>query len=137
MAGGVAHNFNNLLMVVLGNLELMRMDVPPEDDLHRHIDAAEKAAQRAANLSTLMLTYVGQETECIRIDPLIHASPSVGHDFQFDADYAEKIEHGPCIGRDSFQWEDFMVITTGTLSNGKNRAAILIAAPRHFKELIL
>jgi PAS domain S-box-containing protein len=60
MAGGVAHNFNNLLMVVLGNLELMRMDVPPEDDLHRHIDAAEKAAQRAANLSTLMLTYVGQ-----------------------------------------------------------------------------
>ena len=60
LAGGVAHNFNNLLMVVLGNLELMRMDVPPGDILHRHIDAAEKSAQRAAHLSTLMLTYVGQ-----------------------------------------------------------------------------
>jgi PAS domain S-box-containing protein len=60
LAGGVAHNFNNLLMVVLGNLELMRMDVPPGDTLHRHIDAAEQSAQRAANLSTLMLTYVGQ-----------------------------------------------------------------------------
>jgi len=60
MAGGVAHNFNNLLMVVLGNLELMRMDAREGSSLCRKIDAAEKSAQRAADLSTLMLTYVGQ-----------------------------------------------------------------------------
>ncbi|BBO71535.1 hypothetical protein DSCA_54650 [Desulfosarcina alkanivorans] len=60
MAGGVAHNFNNLLMVVLGNLELMRMSVREGSSLSRRIDAAEKSAQRAADLGTLMLTYVGQ-----------------------------------------------------------------------------
>ncbi|WP_319408000.1 ATP-binding protein [uncultured Desulfosarcina sp.] len=60
MAGGVAHNFNNLLMVVLGNLELMRMHAEAGSSLSRRIDAAEKSAQRAADLSTLMLTYVGQ-----------------------------------------------------------------------------
>ncbi len=60
MAGGVAHNFNNLLMVVLGNLELMRMDAPEDSRLNRKIAAAEKSALRAADLSTLMLTYVGQ-----------------------------------------------------------------------------
>jgi PAS domain S-box-containing protein len=65
MAGGVAHNFNNLLMVVLGNIELMRMDAPEGSRLSRRIDAVEKAAQRAADLSTLMLTYVGQT----RINP--------------------------------------------------------------------
>jgi PAS domain S-box-containing protein len=59
-AGGVAHNFNNLLMVVLGNLELMRLDAEEGDSLSRKIDAAEKSAQRAADMSTLMLTYVGQ-----------------------------------------------------------------------------
>ncbi len=60
LAGGVAHNFNNLLMVVLGNLELMRLDAQAGDSLSRKIDAAEKSAQRAADMSTLMLTYVGQ-----------------------------------------------------------------------------
>ena len=60
MAGGVAHNFNNLLMVVLGNLELMRMNAQAGSSLSRRIDAAEKSAQRAADLGTLMLTYVGQ-----------------------------------------------------------------------------
>ena len=73
LAGGVAHNFNNLLMIVLGNLELMRMDVPPGDILHRHIDAAEKSAQRAANLSTLMLTYVGQTKISPKAIDLNHA----------------------------------------------------------------
>ena len=60
LAGGVAHNFNNLLMVILGNLELMRTHASADSGLSRKIDAAEKAAQRAADLSTLMLTYVGQ-----------------------------------------------------------------------------
>ena len=60
MAGGVAHNFNNLLMVVLGNLELLRGEVADCPDLIRKIEAAEKSASKAADLSTLMLTYVGQ-----------------------------------------------------------------------------
>ena len=60
MAGGVAHNFNNLLMVVLGNLELLRMMVGEDEELQHKIDAAQKSAQRAADLSSLMLTYVGQ-----------------------------------------------------------------------------
>ncbi len=60
LAGGVAHNFNNLLMVIMGNLELMRMETRAGSRVSRKIDAAENAAQRAADLSTLMLTYVGQ-----------------------------------------------------------------------------
>lgn len=60
MAGSIAHNFNNLLMVILGNLEMALDGLRVESPLKRHIESAEKAAKHAAELSTLMLTYVGQ-----------------------------------------------------------------------------
>lgn len=60
MAGAIAHHFNNLLFAVLGNLELARHKLPPDPSTAMHLLEAEKAAKRAAELSGLMLTYVGQ-----------------------------------------------------------------------------
>lgn len=60
MAGSIAHNFNNLLMVVMGNLELAKMSVSDNSGVRENLYAALKAAARAADLSTMMLTYVGQ-----------------------------------------------------------------------------
>jgi len=60
MAGSIAHSFNNLLMIVLGNLELAQWDRGEGAAGNEHILNARKAAKRAADLSTLMLTYVGQ-----------------------------------------------------------------------------
>lgn len=61
MAGSIAHNFNNLLMVVLGNLELALDNLPPLSPERKDIENAEKAAKHAAELSNLMLTYVGHK----------------------------------------------------------------------------
>ncbi len=60
MAEGIAHNFNNSLMAVMGNLELVLLDLPPDSPFEGNLNAAEKAAGKAAELSTLMMTYVGQ-----------------------------------------------------------------------------
>ena len=60
MAGSIAHHFNNLLMVVLGNLELSLLRLSADSSIGQKIGEAEKAANRAAELSNLMLTYVGQ-----------------------------------------------------------------------------
>jgi len=60
MAGSIAHNFNNLLMGVLGNLEMALEDLPPESSVAANVKAADAAATRAAELSRLMLTYVGR-----------------------------------------------------------------------------
>lgn len=60
MAGSIAHNFNNLLMVVLGNLELAKEDLPDPSTAATNIQRAINASQRAAELSNMMLTYVGQ-----------------------------------------------------------------------------
>ena len=63
MAGAVAHHFNNLLAVVLGDLEMAELDLPESASVREHIDRARTAAQRATEISRLMLTYVGQSGE--------------------------------------------------------------------------
>ncbi len=55
MAGGVAHDFNNILTAVLGNLSLIQM---PHDNPNRSLlSAVEQAAARAADLTRKLLGY--------------------------------------------------------------------------------
>ncbi len=61
MAGAIAHHFNNLLGVIMGNLELAMNGVDANAALLRRLNAAMKASQRAAEVSTLMLAYLGQK----------------------------------------------------------------------------
>ena len=60
MAGSIAHKFNNLLMVVLGSLEMVMAYLSQDSPIRNDIERAENAANDAAQLSKLMLTYVGQ-----------------------------------------------------------------------------
>ena len=59
MAGGIAHDFNNQLAVVLGNLELGLMDLPPNSEAKASIMNAIGAAKRSAELANQMRTYTG------------------------------------------------------------------------------
>lgn len=60
MAGAIAHHFNNLLGVVLGNLELASDELPKGTDVGDNINSAMAATRRAAEVSGSMLTYLGQ-----------------------------------------------------------------------------
>ncbi|SLM31097.1 putative Histidine kinase [Desulfamplus magnetovallimortis] len=74
MAGSVAHHFNNILMITMGNLELVREDLPSDHPVMENINEAERSARRAASLSQLMLTYIGQDArknhQCVEITEL-------------------------------------------------------------------
>ncbi|MGH7519457.1 MAG: PAS domain S-box protein [Gemmatimonadales bacterium] len=61
LAGGVTHDFNNLLMVILGFADLLAAGLDPDDP--RRSDAAEirKAAERASGLARQLLT-IGRPT---------------------------------------------------------------------------
>ncbi len=67
MAGSIAHSFNNMLMGVLGNLELALKNLDKQSPVRRNIVNADSAARRVAELSKLMLTYVGQSRGETRI----------------------------------------------------------------------
>ena len=60
MAGAIAHHFNNMLAVSIGNLELAVMDLPPGSDVLKNLVQAMEASRKAAEVSSLMLTYLGQ-----------------------------------------------------------------------------
>jgi two-component system, cell cycle sensor histidine kinase and response regulator CckA len=60
MAGAIAHHFNNQLGAVMGNLELAALNLPQGAKAQANIAHAMTASGRAAEISRLMLTYLGQ-----------------------------------------------------------------------------
>ncbi|MCI5222757.1 MAG: PAS domain S-box protein [Candidatus Electrothrix sp. AR4] len=60
MAGAIAHRFNNSMMAVQGNLELMSMILPDDSDGYRMASNAAQAARGASKVGSMMLSYVGQ-----------------------------------------------------------------------------
>ena len=61
MAGGVAHDFNNMLLCVLGYETLALEALPDEHPARQHLMLSQESASRAAELARLMLTYAGKE----------------------------------------------------------------------------
>ena len=62
MAGAIAHHFNNHLTAVMGNLELAIVDLQRGAASTERLTDALHAAHEAAEVSKLMLTYLGQST---------------------------------------------------------------------------
>ncbi len=57
LAGGVAHDLNNLLSPIIGYGELLREDLPPQDQKRQYADAVLRAALRARELIAQLLAY--------------------------------------------------------------------------------
>jgi|GEM_PF-4770229 len=60
MAGAIAHHFNNQLGAVMGNLEMAIDDMSGNSETGRILAAAMQASRKAVEISSLMLTYLGQ-----------------------------------------------------------------------------
>jgi signal transduction histidine kinase len=60
LASGVAHNFNNMLTAIRGNVELALLDLPPDSSIRDSLEQADKATERAANLARQILAYAGK-----------------------------------------------------------------------------
>ncbi|MCK4502537.1 MAG: PAS domain S-box protein [Desulfuromonadales bacterium] len=60
MAGGMAHNFNNNLAIILGNIELLLLKHPGEDRIRTRLTDIKIAAIRSRDLIQSILTYSRQ-----------------------------------------------------------------------------
>ncbi|MFA6448888.1 MAG: PAS domain S-box protein [bacterium] len=66
LAGGVAHDFNNMLAVILGNAQLAKMDMPRDDQGRVALEEIEQAALRAKDLTMKLLTFARKEKLNVR-----------------------------------------------------------------------
>ncbi len=58
LTGGIAHDFNNLLQIIIGNLETLQRNLPPEAvRLNRSAGSAMNGAKRAATLTQRLLAF--------------------------------------------------------------------------------
>ncbi|WP_136512942.1 PocR ligand-binding domain-containing protein [Geomonas edaphica] len=60
LAGGVAHDFNNILTSIIGNADLAMMQLSPESPVLGNLQRIEKSAEKAADLARQMLAYSGK-----------------------------------------------------------------------------
>lgn len=68
LAGGVAHDFNNILTAIRGYADLALQDVPPDSTLRKDLLEIRNAADRAADLTRQLLAF--SRKQILRPQPL-------------------------------------------------------------------
>ena len=61
LTGGVAHEFNNLLQAVMGNLDLLKDDLKGMEKPRERAERIMKAAMRGKELTHSLLSYTGKQ----------------------------------------------------------------------------
>jgi PAS domain S-box-containing protein len=61
LAGGVAHDFNNLLTAIVGYADLAEMELPADSEAVGYLQNVQKAAERAANLTSQLLAFARRQ----------------------------------------------------------------------------
>lgn len=67
LAGGVAHDFNNMLGVIIGHADLALLELGPTQPLYANLQEILKAAQRSANLVRQLLAFARKQTISPRV----------------------------------------------------------------------
>ena len=84
LAGGVAHEFNNALMAVMGNIELLKMELPEDERRDRSLEAMNESGHRMSRLTDQLLAYSEggkYNAENLKLDDFtIETLPILQHD---------------------------------------------------------
>ncbi len=62
LAGGVAHDFNNMLSVILGHAELALIGMDSTKPLYNHLAVIRSTAERSADLTRQLLAFASKQT---------------------------------------------------------------------------
>jgi len=80
LAGGIAHNFNNLLMTIQGNTSLMLMKTPPDHPHYKKLKTIEEHIQYGSDLSRQLLGFARgshQESKILNLNTIIRMSAKI------------------------------------------------------------
>ncbi len=114
LAGGIAHDFNNILTGVLGHAELLLRRGEGEPALRRSLEAIQREALRATELTNQMLAYSGKGSFVVgdvglsdlvgEMASFLRASVPRGVDLEFDL-----AEPSPTVRGDASQLRQVLV----------------------------
>ncbi|MFZ1986579.1 MAG: PAS domain S-box protein [Desulfatitalea sp.] len=62
LAGGVAHDYNNMLSVILGYAEMASRRIEPTQPLHADLEEIIKAAKRSTDITRQLLAFARKQT---------------------------------------------------------------------------
>ena len=114
LAGGVAHDFNNILTVIRGHAELALMQSDTQNPFWNDLKAIEAASERASHLTRQLLAFSRKEKinpEIIQVNPLINSLHKmlkrlIGEEIDFKIELADKL---PLIMADRGQFEQIII----------------------------
>jgi two-component system cell cycle sensor histidine kinase/response regulator CckA len=139
MAGAIAHHFNNHLAAVMGNLELAIGEGTLGAEPDKRVTDALHAAREAAEVSKLMLTYLGQTQAryepldlsaiCRRTLRLLRAA--MPKDRALDTDL---LSHGPGINANANEIQQILtnLVTNAWEAGGDRRSAVRLTVKAVF-----
>lgn len=83
MAGAIAHNYNNLLTIVMGGIEMALEDLPEDNRRARNsLDYALKASTKGGEIGSMLLMYLGQSKGNESIIDLLQFTKEFLHNFR-------------------------------------------------------
>jgi two-component system, cell cycle sensor histidine kinase and response regulator CckA len=146
LAGGLAHDFNNMLTAILGNLGLLLADMP-ESDPHRTLtESTRQAALRAAELVNRLVSFSRQTVlrmapvnlaECLKevvqllrgvLDPAIRVEVRTESELwlvQADANQMNQMLMNLCLNaRDAMPTGGRLILATANVELGPEATAL-------------
>ncbi len=84
LAGGVAHDFNNMLGIILGYTEMAMEHAGSVQTVHADLQEIRKAAKRSADLVRQLLTFARKQTitpEILDFNKTVEGMPVVKHEY--------------------------------------------------------
>jgi two-component system cell cycle sensor histidine kinase/response regulator CckA len=144
-AGGVAHDFNNMMSAVVGFSVLVLDDLEPDDPLRRYVEEIQRAGERASGMAKQLLAFsrkqvllpqvldlnsvvsdvnellarlIGEDVELV-----MQLAPSV-HPIEADSGQLEQVIVNMAVNaRDAMPAGGRLVIATANVEIGESEAA--------------
>ena len=84
LAGGIAHEFNNTLMGIMGNIELLKMNLSEDEGNDKYLERMKRSGHRMSGLTAQLLAYAEggkYQPKDLKLDDfVIETLPILQHD---------------------------------------------------------
>lgn len=120
-AGGIAHDYNNLLLTILGNLMMARQSsgLTPESPASALLLEAENAAQKASQLTKRLLAFTHGEALTFEKCSMSNCLEKVLDDYQIDDSYTVEVSYCSDLKSVYLDIGLFTIVLRSILDNAK------------------